>query len=1131
MTRDDVPTSSLNRSFSGASNLFATSTISNSPPTARSFSPSLSQTPSHKLFAPGATPEPSRVQREKTAQPTPRGMVNRTMDKDPFTMRIEEPPKELSGDALIKRIPDGWDPRGSIYADQFLQDSCPPEYDDEQRRQWFCVLDLRRLKYSANELFARKGWKLNIMNFAKEYEKSRSIILLHYGLYEFRNVKPSKELVRKWRREHGLPPLEDDEPAATPSKPLASKKKRKASEDASDETQVTNKTKRRATDKDDVQEATATIPDALPAPSAVTTPSFGKNKRKASDDSDPESQPNKKPSSARTLFENAAKKATTTPSSAPPKASANVFAQKPTNSLMQSVLKNNAKTDAAQQASSASNIFGHLSDSSAKNSGQEADAESSTDSESEDSPDEPAEERPAKRAAPDTIGTSSNAGTRESTPGRSLFDRVSTGDNGEPARAETLSTSAAPKDQTWNPSTTPLKFAPSAPSTSTASTGLFGSASNGSTSNLFAPKTAAPSNPFGAPAQEKPVEKEKKPAEGVAKDDGESDKENDSNTSNTQQNALPDPNPTFGGSLFQPKPAESETAKEAEPVKAAATNIFGGLKPSEPSNLFGAAKPTETSNMFGVPKPADSASEKPNLFGAASKPADGGSSTTPSVMKSSTLFGQKPAEPEKPAAEPQKPLFGAPAATDKKDETTTPSLFGAKSAETSSNIFGNGAGSTASKPLFGASTPAEEGSKATTPAAPIFSFGKPTESQANGASQPAGNIFGAPKSPPATKGPNGMFDGSPMKQDDKSPAKPAFGANNSGNSTFSFGQSSATTPAFGANPSQPAAGSNSGGNIFGGANTTSAAGGSGGFNFNFGGGSSSAGANPFSGAEQSSNKANSAPSFSFGAGGANTSAPSTGSPFQFGGGSGNSTPTGGIFGAGQANGNGTGAPSFGAGPSNPSSGSGFTFGAGQSQPLQPSQGNNGPSFLAPPAASSTGTNTPSLFGGGSSLATTPARGTPEPSSQAEGAKGGDEEEGEKQEQIDLAGGSEEGEETLHEVRAKALKFITDKSEDGDDKPKAKSPWKTEGLGQLRLLKNKDTNAVRLLLRAEPRGNVAMNRLVLPDLEYKADRKYLKITTSNDKGDGLETWMIQVKTEELSKGLAKALEENKAANKK
>jgi nucleoporin NUP2 len=121
---------------------------------------------------------------------------------------------------------------------------------------------------------------------------------------------------------------------------------------------------------------------------------------------------------------------------------------------------------------------------------------------------------------------------------------------------------------------------------------------------------------------------------------------------------------------------------------------------------------------------------------------------------------------------------------------------------------------------------------------------------------------------------------------------------------------------------------------------------------------------------------------------------------------------------------------------------------------------------------------------------------------------------------------------LHEVRAKALRFVAPgKSEGDDDKPKSKSPWKTEGLGQLRLLKNKETNALRLLLRAEPRGNVAMNRMVLPDLEYKAEKKYLKVTTSNDKGDGLETWMIQVKTEDLSKALAKALEENKGANKK
>ena len=126
---------------------------------------------------------------------------------------------------------------------------------------------------------------------------------------------------------------------------------------------------------------------------------------------------------------------------------------------------------------------------------------------------------------------------------------------------------------------------------------------------------------------------------------------------------------------------------------------------------------------------------------------------------------------------------------------------------------------------------------------------------------------------------------------------------------------------------------------------------------------------------------------------------------------------------------------------------------------------------------------------------------------------------------------EEGEESLHEVRAKVLKYVPADKSDGDEKPKSKSPWSTQGVGSLRLLKNKETDVVRLLLRAEPRGHVAMNRAVLPDLSYKADEKYVKVTTSNEKGDGLETWMIQVKTKDLAKELAGALEKNKEANKK
>src|SRR5688572_453490 len=187
LMRDDQAPSSLTKSnLASARNIFRASTITDNPPAA-AFSPSISATTPKKVFAPGATPEPSRF-RASTAQATPRGIASKAKDKDLFPMRIASPPKELTGETLARKVPKDWNPKGSIYADQFLADLCPPEFDEEQRRQFFCILDLRRLKYAADEIFSRKGWKLNVMNFAKEFEKSRSIILLRYGLYEFQNV-------------------------------------------------------------------------------------------------------------------------------------------------------------------------------------------------------------------------------------------------------------------------------------------------------------------------------------------------------------------------------------------------------------------------------------------------------------------------------------------------------------------------------------------------------------------------------------------------------------------------------------------------------------------------------------------------------------------------------------------------------------------------------------------------------------------------------------------------------------------------------------------------------------------------------------------------------------------------------
>lgn len=184
---------------------------------------------------------------------------------------------------------------------------------------------------------------------------------------------------------------------------------------------------------------------------------------------------------------------------------------------------------------------------------------------------------------------------------------------------------------------------------------------------------------------------------------------------------------------------------------------------------------------------------------------------------------------------------------------------------------------------------------------------------------------------------------------------------------------------------------------------------------------------------------------------------------------------------------------------------------------------------------STGTNTPFTLGGASSLATTPAQGTPEPAaadrSEQEGQKADDGDE-EKQAQINLTEGGpgEEDEDVVFEVRGKALKLSS--GDDSDDekggKKKDKSPWKTMGVGPVRLLKHKTTGAVRILLRGEPRGNIVMNKALLADFSYKTEKgdKYVKVPAASDSGTGLETWMLQVKDAAKGKALAAALEQHK-----
>lgn len=178
-----------------------------------------------------------------------------------------------------------------------------------------------------------------------------------------------------------------------------------------------------------------------------------------------------------------------------------------------------------------------------------------------------------------------------------------------------------------------------------------------------------------------------------------------------------------------------------------------------------------------------------------------------------------------------------------------------------------------------------------------------------------------------------------------------------------------------------------------------------------------------------------------------------------------------------------------------------------------------------------------MFGGASSIATTPAAGTPEPeAAKNDNANGkANDEDATQDPQLSLVEGGpgEEQEEVVHEVRVKASRFAKAHPDDDEETQakKKKTPWQTQGLGPLRVLKHKETGSVRLLLRTEPSGKVAMNKLVLPNFEYKAEEgmKWLKVSTATDDGKGLETWMLQVKTHESAVQLAAILEENKVAN--
>ncbi|KAK3899036.1 hypothetical protein C8A05DRAFT_37355 [Staphylotrichum tortipilum] len=1155
----------------------------------------------NQSFPPATPGKPSRG--SSTADVNGRILAN-TASTELFAMRIPSPPRHLTGEMLAKEVPDDPNRSGSVYADEFLAHYCPPDLDEHQRRQFFCILDLRRLKYAADEVFTKKDWKINILNFAKEYEKSRSLIMLRYGLYEFKTVRASEAVKKEWKQKHGIPDSGDESEAAPKLNGVSSK--RKAEEELTPSsinplaTSVSGANKRAR----------------APEPSV-------KNKRKA--DSEPgEKHPAKlqkpaaPPSATKSVFESIANNAQSTPAKP---AGKSLFASgatlKPNGSLGMSVF------GAPKPAAASGNIFGHLSDGSKGSGNEGADEDSETSSNIDEDESEPQDvsqsDEPAasggvstpqflagaqKPTMNGTSATSSDAG--DSSQGRSIFDRITKGSDGQPVRKlspedgnlfaapavneRSVSPTkelpaAAPGNNTWNAGT-PIKFAGAAapafgsavpkasatatidfgaagfnktPATSsdapkeTATQSLFGaqtkkaddvaapSTTNGATSSLFsfgaktantpaaAPlfgglgagaSTATPM--FGGAAVSKFGQQKEKDD---AKDVSAPAPSTTTSLFGVQPAAAPAPssNNVFQSSLFGNQNNNAEAAPASQPpfgnlfTNTQTTDAQPEKKVSQPtSSLFAANAKPSTNLLFGAAAPSSSSAEEP----AAKKFAFG----TSENKSGGSLFGSGASTP---AAEPTetKSLFGA-AAPAAAPSTETKSLFGAMTAAPASetkSLFGATTAAPPTKSLFGAT--------ATTPA---------TESKnlfggaATTAAPETKSLFGATSAAPATQSKSLFGAAAPAPAQEARPlfgaaaeSKPLFGNTTTTGSTNAkpaglFANPPAAAPAsssifsFGATQTpvttQPAT-SQPGSSIFGATGSTS-------FTFSAGTSDASTIKNPFS-----SEGTYSAPSsFNFGSG----EPASSSAPFAFGS---SSTPSI-SFG---------GAPDSGA--QQPTSGSMFSFGGASQQPSSaPVFSQNPPaatifgSSLAPGGGTSTGTNSPFTFGGASSLATTPAATTPEPAANAEDAQGtnadGDEA---PQEQISLTDGGpgEEDESAVYEVRAKAVKLVTGggDSDDESGKKSAAPAWKVQGVGPLRLLKNKTTGAARMLLRAEPRGNVALNKAVLPSFSYKADAKYVKLTTATDDGKGLETWMLQVKTVELAKTLAEKLEENKGGNKK
>ncbi|KAL4908388.1 hypothetical protein BDW74DRAFT_100290 [Aspergillus multicolor] len=117
-------------------------------------------------------------------------------------------------------------------------------------------------------------------------------------------------------------------------------------------------------------------------------------------------------------------------------------------------------------------------------------------------------------------------------------------------------------------------------------------------------------------------------------------------------------------------------------------------------------------------------------------------------------------------------------------------------------------------------------------------------------------------------------------------------------------------------------------------------------------------------------------------------------------------------------------------------------------------------------------------------------------------------------QVDLArgGAGEEDEDVVIETRARGLKMV-----DG--------AWVSQGLGFLRILKNRTTSRSRILLRADPSGNVVLNTHLMKEIKYTLTKTNIQFLVPQAEG-APEMWALRLKAPDAPK-LNTAIQENKS----